>query len=45
MSEHVLVPASGTKQFPTDAARAQGLFYLDLVEPEAMKTAERGVDG
>lgn len=37
MSEHVLVPASGTKQFPTDAARAQGLFYLDLVEPEAMK--------
>jgi 3-oxoacyl-[acyl-carrier-protein] synthase-3 len=37
MSEHVIVPASGTKQFPTDAARAQGLFYLDLVEPEAMK--------
>ncbi len=37
MSEHVVVPASGTKQFPTDAARAQGLFYLDLVQPEAMK--------
>jgi 3-oxoacyl-[acyl-carrier-protein] synthase-3 len=37
MSEHVIVPASGTKQFPTDEARAQGLFYLDLVEPEAMK--------
>jgi 3-oxoacyl-[acyl-carrier-protein] synthase-3 len=37
MSEHVLVPASGTKQFPTDEAVAQGLFYLDLVEPEAMK--------
>lgn len=37
MSEHVLIPASGTKQFPTDEARAQGLFYLDLVEPEAMK--------
>ncbi len=37
MSEHVIVPASGTVQFPTDAARAQGLFYLDLVEPEAMK--------
>lgn len=37
MSEHVVVPASGTRQFPTDEARAQGLFYLDLVEPEAMK--------
>ena len=37
MSEHVIVPASGTKQFPTDEAVAQGLFYLDLVEPEAMK--------
>jgi 3-oxoacyl-[acyl-carrier-protein] synthase III len=37
MSEHVVVPASGTKQFPTDEARAKGLFYLDLVEPEAMK--------
>lgn len=37
MSEHVIVPASGTRQFPTDAARAQGLFALDLVEPEAMK--------
>jgi 3-oxoacyl-[acyl-carrier-protein] synthase-3 len=37
MSEHVLVPASGTRQFPTDAAVAQRLFYLDLLEPEAMK--------
>jgi 3-oxoacyl-[acyl-carrier-protein] synthase-3 len=37
MSEHVIVPASGTRQFPTDAAREQGLFALDLVEPEAMK--------
>ena len=37
MSEHVIVPASGTKQFPTDQAVADGLFYLDLVEPEAMK--------
>jgi len=37
MSEHVLVPASGTVRFPTDEARAQGLFYLDLVQPEAMK--------
>ncbi len=38
MSEHVVVPASGTKRFPTDAAVAEGLFYLDLVEPEAMKS-------
>ncbi len=37
MSKHVIVPASGTMQFPTDAAVAQGLFYFDLVEPEAMK--------
>jgi len=37
MSKHVIVPASGTVQFPTDEARAQGLFYFDLVEPEAMK--------
>jgi 3-oxoacyl-[acyl-carrier-protein] synthase-3 len=37
MANHVLVPASGTVRFPTDAARAQGLCTLDLVEPEAMK--------
>jgi 3-oxoacyl-[acyl-carrier-protein] synthase-3 len=37
MSKHVIVPASGTVQFPTDEARKQGLFYFDLVEPEAMK--------
>lgn len=37
MADHVIVPASGTKKFPTDEAVAQGLFYLDLVEPEAMK--------
>ena len=37
MSNHVIVPASGTKQFPTDQAVADGLFYFDLVEPEAMK--------
>jgi len=37
MSKHVIVPASGTVQFPNDAAVAQGLFYFDLVEPEAMK--------
>jgi 3-oxoacyl-[acyl-carrier-protein] synthase-3 len=38
MSRHVVVPASGTIQFPTDEARAQGLFNFDLVEPEAMKS-------
>jgi len=37
MSKHVIVPASGTVQFPTDAAVAEGGFYFDLVEPEAMK--------
>lgn len=37
MSNHVIVPASGTVQFPTDENVAQGLFYFDLVEPEAMK--------
>jgi 3-oxoacyl-[acyl-carrier-protein] synthase-3 len=34
---HILVPASGTMQFPTDEAVANGLFYSDLIEPEAMK--------
>jgi 3-oxoacyl-[acyl-carrier-protein] synthase-3 len=37
MSRHVVVPASGTIQFPTDAAVEQGLFSFDLLEPEAMK--------
>lgn len=37
MSKHVIVPASGTVAFPTDAAVAEGDFYFDLVEPEAMK--------
>jgi 3-oxoacyl-[acyl-carrier-protein] synthase-3 len=37
MSRHVLVPASGTVQFPTDEAVGKGLFYIDLLEPEAMK--------
>lgn len=37
MSRHVIVPASGTLQFPTDAAVRDGLFYFDLVQPEAMK--------
>jgi len=43
MSKHVIVPASGTAQFPNPQAMAapQGVseedFYFDLVEPEAMK--------
>jgi 3-oxoacyl-[acyl-carrier-protein] synthase-3 len=37
MSKHVIVPASGTMQFPTDQAVSSGLFFFDLVEPEAMK--------
>jgi 3-oxoacyl-[acyl-carrier-protein] synthase-3 len=37
MSNHVIVPASGTKAFPTDSAVAHRKFCLDLVEPEAMK--------
>lgn len=38
MSRHVVVPASGTLEHPTDAAVAAGRFKFDLVEPEAMKT-------
>jgi 3-oxoacyl-[acyl-carrier-protein] synthase-3 len=37
MSKHVIVPASGTVQFPTDKAVNNRLFCFDLVEPEAMK--------
>lgn len=37
MSKHVIVPASGTVEFPSDKAVAEGKFYFDLVEPEAMK--------
>jgi 3-oxoacyl-[acyl-carrier-protein] synthase-3 len=37
MSKHVIVPASGTVEFPTDEAVEAGKFYFDLVEPEAMK--------
>ena len=37
MSRHVVVPASGTIQHPTDKAVADGQFYFDLVEPELMK--------
>ncbi len=38
MSKHVIIPASGTVQHPTDQAVAHGRFYFDLVEPEAMKS-------
>lgn len=38
MSEHVIVPASGTILPPSDENREKGLFYLDLVEPELMKS-------
>ena len=38
MSRHVVVPASGTIEPPTDEAVASGRFLFDLVEPEAMKT-------
>jgi 3-oxoacyl-[acyl-carrier-protein] synthase-3 len=37
MSKHVVVPASGTVAFPTETAVEEGLFFFDLVEPEAMK--------
>lgn len=37
MSKHVIVPASGTVTFPDEQAVEQGLFFFDLVEPEAMK--------
>lgn len=37
MSRHVVVPASGTLEHPTDQAVAEGRFKFDLVAPEAMK--------
>jgi 3-oxoacyl-[acyl-carrier-protein] synthase-3 len=38
MSRHVVVPASGTIEHPTDEAVAAGRFKFDLVDPEAMKS-------
>ena len=38
MSRHVIVPASGTMQHPSDAAVQDGGFKFRLVEPEAMKS-------
>lgn len=37
MSRHVIVPASGTVEHPSDEAVTAGRFKFDLVEPEAMK--------
>ena len=37
MSRHVIVPASGTVQHPTDDAVGDGGFKFRLVKPEAMK--------
>jgi 3-oxoacyl-[acyl-carrier-protein] synthase-3 len=37
MSRHVIVPASGSIQHPTDAAVRAGGFKFRLVEPEKMK--------
>ncbi len=38
MSRHVIVPASGTVQHPTDDAVNRGDFKFRLLEPVAMKT-------
>jgi 3-oxoacyl-[acyl-carrier-protein] synthase-3 len=38
MSRHVIVPASGTIEHPTDQAVAGRRFRFDLVEPETMKS-------
>jgi 3-oxoacyl-[acyl-carrier-protein] synthase-3 len=38
MSRHVVVPASGTVEHPTDEAVEQGRFKFDLLQPEAMKS-------
>jgi 3-oxoacyl-[acyl-carrier-protein] synthase-3 len=37
LSKNILVPASGTVQFPTDEAVAEGLFAINLFDGEAMK--------
>ncbi len=43
MSRHVIVPASGTIQHPSDQAVKNGLFKFASVEPEAMKARLSGV--
>lgn len=37
MSRHVIIPASGTQQHPTDKEVASGGYKFRLVEPEKMK--------
>jgi len=37
LSKNILIPASGTVQFPTDEAVAQGLFNINLFDGEEMK--------
>jgi 3-oxoacyl-[acyl-carrier-protein] synthase-3 len=37
LSKNILIPASGTVQFPTDEAVAQGLFSINLFDGEEMK--------
>jgi 3-oxoacyl-[acyl-carrier-protein] synthase-3 len=37
LSKNILIPASGTVQFPTDEAVAKGLFYINLFDGEEMK--------
>ena len=43
MSKNLVIPASGTIQFPTDEAVEKGLFYLDLFDAEAMKSRLQAV--
>lgn len=37
LSKNIIIPASGTVQFPTDDAVAKGLFAINLFDGEAMK--------
>ncbi|MEJ2707194.1 MAG: 3-oxoacyl-ACP synthase [Anaerolineales bacterium] len=37
LSRHIVVPASGTLQHPTDEAVAKGLFYLDVFNVDELK--------
>lgn len=37
LSKNIIIPASGTVQFPTDEAVAKGLFYINLFDGEEMK--------
>lgn len=37
LSKNIIIPASGTVQFPTDEAVAKGLFFINLFDGEEMK--------